>query len=229
MTPSEWSGLQAVLFDLDGTLIDSTESYYRLVETALDQLGLPAVSRPDILKAAETDPFDWLRILPQAVHHRRDTIIPAAWKIIDEAHSTLFNEKMTMFNGAVDIMQRLVANGLKLGIVTSTPRKNLRLKMRALVKMNVAHLVEVIVNADDTLRKKPAPDPLVRCAKLLKTPVTDCVYIGDTCADIQAGKSAGMKTIAVLSGFDDVEALAAEQPDAVIKEIGCLFEVLPFH
>ncbi|MBA4393664.1 MAG: hypothetical protein C0407_08945 [Desulfobacca sp.] len=220
--------IQAVLFDLDGTLIDSIGIYYQIVAIVLRRLGLPEVTQDDILTAAEKDPFDWLRVIPKADHHLSDTLIPSAWRIVEEVYPAMFQEEVRLIDGVVDLLNQISRKGLKIGIVTSTPRKHIDHKMSILEKMGVAGLINVVITADDAPQKKPAPDPLIQCAKWLEAPVSECVYIGDTCLDIQAGKSAGMRTIAVLSGFDREEALAAEHPDALIQSVGSLKSVLPF-
>ncbi len=218
---------QAVLFDLDGTLIDTTAVYFKMVAIALDRLGLPAAPRELILAAAEQDPFDWLRIIPPARHHLRETLVPAAWRVVEEVYPALFRAEAALITGVVDVLNRLVGEGIKIAIVTSTPRKHLDHKMRLFEGLEGSRLFSAIVAADDAPRKKPAPDPLFVCADLLGTPAAACVYIGDTCIDVRAGKAAGMKTVAVLTGFDSAPALAAEQPDALIESVGYLNQVLP--
>lgn len=220
--------IQAVLFDLDGTLIDSTRIYFQMVAIVLERLGFPEVTRDDILAAAEKDPFDWLRLIPKANHYQKEMLIPSAWRIVEEAYPTMFREEVRLIDGVVNILQQLVRKGVKLGIVTSTPRRHIDHKMHILEDMGVADLINVVITADDAPQKKPAPDPLIQCANWLGTPVLECIYIGDTCLDIQAGRSAGMRTIAVLSGFDREESLAAAQPDAIIPSVGYLNSVFPF-
>jgi 2-phosphoglycolate phosphatase len=220
--------IQAVLFDLDGTLIDSAGIYFKIVAIVLERLGLPEVTWDDILAAAQKDPFDWLRIIPKTHHHQADTLIPSAWRMVEEAYPTLFRNNVRLFDGVVNLLNQLVSKGKKIGIVTSTPRKHLDHKMNILEMMGIADLINVIITADDAPLKKPAPDPLIECANRLGTSVLECIYIGDTCLDIQAGKSAGMRTIAVLTGFDPEEALTAAQPDSIIPSVGFLNSVLPF-
>jgi 2-phosphoglycolate phosphatase len=220
--------IHAVLFDLDGTLIDSAGIYFKIVAFVLERLGLPEVPRDDILAAAEKDPFDWLRIIPKANHHQQDSLISSAWRIVEETYPAMFQEEVRLLDGVIPLLNQLVSKGIKIGIVTSTPRKHIDHKMTILENMGIANLFDVVITADDAPLKKPAPDPLIECASRLGTPVPECIYVGDTCLDIQAGKSAGMRTIAVLSGFDREEALAAAQPDALIPSVGCLNSVLPF-
>lgn len=228
MSRFESSTIQAVLFDLDGTLIDSIQVYYKMVAIVLERLGFPDATRDDVLAAAKKDPFDWLRVFPKVDHQKKELLIPSAWRIVEEVYPALFREQVTVIDGAVDILHQLVVKGIKLGIVTSTPKKHINHKMRILEKMGIAHLIDAVITADDAPQKKPAPDPLIHCADELGIPVLACIYIGDSCLDIQAGKSAGMRTIAVLSGWDRKEALAAEQPDAIISSVGTLHCILSF-
>jgi HAD superfamily hydrolase (TIGR01549 family) len=180
------------------------------------------------LAAAEQDPFDWLKVVPTLDLSQKERLIASAWRIVEEAYPTLFQEQAKLIDGAVSLLNLLALKGLKMGIVTSTPRKHLDHKMAILEKEGLAKLVNAVITADDAPFKKPAPDPLILCANQLGISVWGCVYIGDSCLDIQAGKSAGMRTIGVLSGFDREESLAVEQPDALIPSVGHLKDIFPF-
>jgi phosphoglycolate phosphatase-like HAD superfamily hydrolase len=98
--------------------------------------------------------------------------------------------------------------------------------MQPLQHAGVAKLFKVIITSDDVPNRKPDPDPLIECARRLDVKPNKCVYVGDTRTDIKAGKSAGMKTIGVLTGFDDYDMLANEGPDAIIDSIRNLLEVI---
>ena len=84
----------------------------------------------------------------------------------------------------------------------------------------------MVIAADDVPRKKPAADPLLECCQRLGVRAEDSVYVGDSRTDVQAGIAAGMKTVAVLTGFDLKDALIRENPDAVIDSIADLKDIL---
>ncbi|MGD8342388.1 MAG: HAD family hydrolase, partial [Desulfobacterales bacterium] len=216
----------AVIFDLDGTLIDSIDIYFRIVENALERLGLPPVSRTKILTAAESEDFKWELVLPQEVQLRRASIIEEAWGVINEIAPQMFADDLDIIEGADGALKMVSAKGLKIGLVTSTQKHYLETKMLPLKNAGVDDLIEATVTSDDVDKRKPAPDPLVLCARKLALKPAECVYIGDTATDMQAGKAAGMQTIGVLTGFDDYDALSKEQPDAIIDSIRHLGEVL---
>lgn len=216
----------AVIFDLDGTLIDSIDIYFMIVEKALERLKLPVVSRSQILEAAESEEFKWELVLPPDVLNHKEKIIDKAWIVINEIAPQLFEDNLDLIQGADGIVENLSASGLKIGLVTSTQRKYLETKMQPLKNAGVAELFEAIITSDDVEKRKPAPDPLIACAYQLDIKSGVCVYVGDTTTDIKAGKAAGMRTVGVLTGFDDYESLNRENPDAIIDSVQMLGSVI---
>ena len=216
----------AVIFDLDGTLIDSIDIYFSIVEKTLERLDLPGVSRSRILAAAESEDFKWELVLPQEVLNRKEKIIDDAWAVINEIAPQMFADNLDLIQGAGSIVEKLSSNGLKIGLVTSTQRKYLETKMQPLKNVGVDTLFEVIITSDDIEKRKPAPDPLIACAQQLDIKPGNCVYVGDTATDIKAGKAAGMQSVGVLTGFDDHNSLSREFPDAIIESIADLMDVI---
>ena len=216
----------AVIFDLDGTLIDSIDIYFAIVETALERLRLPVVSRDQILSAAESENFEWELVLPSEVLTRKEKIIADAWAVINEIAPQMFADGVDLIRGADQVVENMALNGLKLGLVTSTRRRYMKAKMQPLKNAGVAELFEVVITSDDVEKRKPFPEPLLACASQLNLQPADCVYVGDTATDMKAGKAAGMRTVGVLTGFDDYESLNREKPDAIINSVQKLGPVI---
>lgn len=226
MSQNKKLNVAAVIFDLDGTLIDSIDIYFRIVENALKRLDLPPVSRSKILAAAESEDFKWELVLPREVLDHKENIIDRAWAVINEIAPQMFADDLDIIQGADATLNMISAKGLKIGLVTSTQKHYLETKMLPLKNVGVDTLIEVIITSDDVKQRKPAPDPLNVCAQQLDIKSADCVYVGDTTTDMQAGKAAGMRTVGVLTGFDDYDALNEEQPDAIIDSIRDLGDFL---
>lgn len=218
--------VECVMFDLDGTLIDSTEAYFKIIEIAFARLDLLPVSRRVILKAVEGGQINWRLILPAEMHARIDDIVGKVREVIAHIYPPIFRDDVCLVPGAAEILRQIAGRGLKMGLVTSTDRWHLAEKLRPLRDAGIDELLELIITTDDVGARKPAPDPLIECAKRLGVVAAKCVYVGDTRLDIMAGKAAGMKTVGVLTGFDDYETLRRERPDAILTGVSDLLPVL---
>ena len=219
----------AVMFDLDGTLIDTVPIYYKIIEIVFAQLGIPRVSKKTLLEAMSDGDFDWDCVLPDNMKPRKAELIEKARAVIDQVAPPMFHAQTKLIPGTGEIFRQFASRGIKIGLVTSTPAKQMPIKMIPLNNAGLEKQLEVIVTADDVRQKKPAAEPLVQCSVKLGVPFEKCVYVGDTRVDIQAGKAAGMKTVGVLTGFDNYDTLRNERPDAIISSVARLDETLAIH
>ena len=214
--------VKAILFDLDGTLIDSAPLYYQIIDIVFERLGVPPASRETLQEAMDDGFFDWDFVLPAAMKSRKEALVVEARAIIDEIAPPLFRRQLKLIPGAVDVCGKIAACGLKIGLVTSTPRDYIAVKLAPLRKAGIVKLLQAIVTADDVVNKKPHAEPLIKGSQKLGVAAEQCVYVGDTRVDIRAGNAAGMKTVGVLTGFDDFDALKKESPDAIVNSIAHL-------
>jgi pyrophosphatase PpaX len=206
-----------VLFDLDGTLIDSTrliiESYHHTMR----------VHRGHTLPDAE-----WIKGLgtPLRVQFRRFTDDAAEVQRMIETYrewNLAHHDSMVRaFPDAVDAVSSLKAQGARLGIVTSKNRHGVE---RGLNLCGFDGLFDQIVTSDDLEASKPDPAPVLAALARLDAPAATTLFVGDSPHDIAAGRDAGTKTAACLWGPFEREALAAEQPDywlSSFRELGPL-------
>lgn len=220
--------MDAVVFDLDGTLIDSIHVHFKVLNTAFERVGLPAVSMEDVLNAAKEGQFDWQGVLPGKDRAREKWLLTKSIEIIADIQSEMLRQEVRLIHGTVEILKALTEEGLRIGLVTNTQRIYLDDKLYLLNKAGVARLFEVIITTDDVPGRKPSPEPLIECGKRLGVSPERIVYVGDSRVDIRAGKAAGTKTIGVLTGMDGYDVLAAERPDAIIESVLYLKErILP--
>jgi pyrophosphatase PpaX len=199
---------RVVLFDLDGTLIDSgpiiLASMRHAAVTVLgrepdEELVRAAIGGPGLIaQMRDLDP------------ERTDELVEAY-----RAHNEPLHETLESFDGVLDLLPRLRAEGRRLGIVTA--------KRRATVELAFARFpllrdnIEVLVGAEDTERHKPEPDPILEALRRLDADPADTAYVGDSPFDIRAAKAAGAFAVAVgWGGIHPVERLAEEEPDALV-------------
>lgn len=212
----------AVIFDLDGTLIDSAPIYYDLIDVIFERLNIPPVPKSILSEAMKNGEFEWDLVLPDEMKNRKEHLVEKSREIIDDIAPSMFHDQVKLIPGAAEALKDIVAKGLKLALVTSSLREYMAVKLDPLAKAGVDKLFETIITADDVQNKKPHGEPLVTCCDKLGLAPGGCVYVGDTRVDIKAGKAAGMQTVAVLTGFDDYDALQRHTPDVIIESVSDL-------
>jgi len=216
------NGIDLVMFDLDGTIIDSTGIYYEIVYLVMERLRLPRPTPEQIRRANRNGTFLWEKLFPESCFAEHPGLRDEAWQIAREIAPQRFAQRVRLLPDAAAAIQAIATGGRKLAIVTATPAANLEAKLKPLQEAGIRDLFAEIITADDTEKKKPEPDPLLECCRRLDHGPEKAVYIGDTRVDIRAGRAAGSLTIGVLTGFDDRQMLAAENPDAIIENLAGL-------
>jgi pyrophosphatase PpaX len=197
-----------VLFDLDGTLVDSgaiiLASFRHATTTVLrreipDHELLAAVGGPGLREQMEAlDP------------ERADELIE-----VYSAHNAGLHDELEPCSGVLDALESLHAEGRRLGIVTAKRRATLALAFEVLPELQ--RFFDVTVAAEDTERHKPNPEPLLLALERLGESTAGAVYVGDSPFDVQAAKAAGIGAVAVTWGrIHSRERLEREEPDAVV-------------
>jgi pyrophosphatase PpaX len=207
-----------VLFDLDGTLIDSGPIIIASMRHAsLTVLGV----EPDEekVRAAIGGPglYAQMRDLDP---ERVDELVE-----VYRAHNEPLHAELQAFTDVLDLLPRLRAEGRRLGIVTA---KRLRTVDLALDCFPVLREVsDVIIGMEDTDRHKPDPDPILEALRRLGAEPTDAVYVGDSPFDVAAAKSAGTFAVAVTwGGIHTAARLTEEGPDALVANAEELLNVI---
>ena len=209
--------IDAAIFDLDGTLIDSTAAYVELAEEMYRRLHLPPVSGNVILERVRNTKDNWANLFVE--EEMRDGLLQEAAAIYKEISPRLFSAGVKMIPGSCSTLKRLSAAGIGIGLVTSTHLKHMDGKLYPFKRNGLMELIGATIAIEDTERIKPHPDPLLECAKRLGVSPERSIYVGDSHTDIRASKSAGMKAIGVLTGMDDCETLEMEDPYMVIDSV----------
>jgi pyrophosphatase PpaX len=205
LTPDRGS-LRAVLFDLDGTLLDS-ERVDLLSMTRLfrDDLGLD-VDEEDVSKYRSIPSRE---VLGQVAPDRAEELL-AAWL---RYHEELLDEAQ-LFPGVLESIQALSKADLGLGVVTGQSKPELNATRRHIA---MDGLIDVWVSSDDAPFSKPHPAPLFVALETLGCPAGQAVMIGDTGFDMEAGRRAGTSLGAALWGVRDSALLLTYEPDYVFE------------
>lgn len=217
---------EAVIFDLDGTLIDSAEIYFKLIGEVCLRLGLPSPSREEVLESARSAKGDLKKLLPERLVIKKDSVIDRALMMIRQLFPTMFKENVRIIPGAAELLILLNQSKKKIGVVTSTHRRFLDTKLAPLKAAGVLGLIGCIICIEDVREFKPAPDPLIECTRIMAVQPEKSIYVGDSSVDMRAGKAAGMKTVGVLTGMDSYEMLKAAGADIIVQSVAGLLDHL---
>lgn len=208
-----FKGIQAVLFDLDGTLIDSAPDLGAAADQMRVARGLPSLPAEQYRPMAGAGARGMLGVAFGITPETPD------YDTLREEFFCNYEARMTQttyaFEGVAELLADIEARGLLWGIVTNKSSRFTDPLTRAMPLFSGA---KAVVSGDTTPHSKPHPAPLFEAAQRLGLPPEACIYVGDDERDIVAGRAAGMKTVAALYGYlGAVDASAHWGADAAIK------------
>jgi pyrophosphatase PpaX len=209
-------GINTLLFDLDGTLIDTNELIISSFLHTLEIYYPNQYKREDVLPFIGPPLFDtFVKMDPDRV----EEMIATYRKYNHEKH----DELVTEFDGVYDTVKILHEKGFKLGIVTTKMRKTVDMGLK-LTKLD--QFFDLIVALDDVKNAKPDPEPVLLALKKLDAKPEEAIMIGDNYHDILAGKNAGTKTAGVAWSIKGKEFLASFQPDYMLEHMSDLLKIV---
>ena len=191
-----FSKAKAVLFDLDGTLIDSAPDLGAAADKMRTDRGMAPLPLIQYRPMAGAGARGMLGIAFGVTPE--DPKFPELREEFFVNYERCMTQKTVIFTGVVELIQALAERGLPWGVVTN---KAMRFTKPLTQGMPLFATAKAIVGGDSTPRAKPFPDPLLEAARQLGLPPEDCVYVGDDERDVAAGKAAGMPTVAATYGY----------------------------
>lgn len=223
----ETLNIQSVIFDLDGTLVDSVPAYFRVMDAILETVGLPPAPKSAVAEFIAGHSEAWEKIIPEGMHDRKEELIHECLTVGRNISRNMYRDDVKVFKGVGELFSSLADRNIRIGIVSSTEKMYIERKLVPLVRNGLRDYLEVIISIEDAPRIKPAPDPLIECARRLGVPPEQCIYVGDSHVDIRAGNAAGMMTIGVLTGLDDYDTLKREDPALIFENVFQIRELFP--
>jgi pyrophosphatase PpaX len=208
---------ETVLFDLDGTVVDSGGIILASMRHATREVLGRDYSDEELMQAVGGPGLEaqMHALSPEQVERLVD---------VYRAHNEPLHDELEACLGMEDVLVQLHDEGRRLGVVTAKRRSTVEL---AFARVPLGHLFEAVVGGDETKRHKPDPEPLLLGAERLGADPAATAYVGDSPFDVRAAKAAGMFAVAVTWGrIHERERLEAQQPDAIVDRAEELLGVL---
>lgn len=211
-----------VLFDLDGTLIDTAPDFIRCLNELRQTHGLPALPAPHIRRSVSNGARAMIRV-GFGLEPDHPGYIEKHTAFLDLYEAGVAVET-TLFQGVDEILQQLEARGIPWGIVTNKP---VRFAAPLIEALDLAQRCATLVCPDHVTHRKPHPEALIRACRDVGADPAKGIYVGDHERDIEAGRNAGMTTIAVRYGYiEQPEAVDLWQADLIADTVSDLAKLL---
>lgn len=208
--------ITTLLFDFDGTLLNTNELIIHTFSTVLDKHFPNSYGREEILE-----------FIGPSLKQTFEGIAPSrAEELIKEyreLNRLLHDDMVTEYEGVGETLHLLKKMGMKMAIV-STKRKETIL--HGLRLMGVSELFDAVISLDDVENPKPNPEPVLKALKELAASPSESLMIGDNSHDIEGGKNAGVRTAGVAWSVKGEEFLASLNPDYMLKHISDLVDLV---
>ncbi len=202
-------GIKNIIFDLDGTLVDSSEGITAATNYALAALNEPTRAIEDIKKYIGYP-------LESMCAAFTDKPFPEFWKHFRAKAREIMADSARPLDGADIVIKTLHERGYRLAIGSTKISPHILAIAR---KLNWFDKIDVFVGADDVDRVKPAPDAFLKAMRLMGGNPENTIVIGDTVNDIYAAREASLKTVAVKSVYGNDKDLLASNPDIMVDHI----------
>lgn len=210
--------IDTIIFDLDGTLVDASPDIANATNFVLHYLGreeLPLATIAGYIGGGAE--VLWRRVLADDADALMSTALPMFMKRYNE----FYCEETSLYPGVLDVLNELKKAEKKMGIAT---QKVESITFGIMDKLHIRSYFQAVIGPESVEKRKPHPESLLKILDQLGSQAAKALMIGDTPADIQAGKAAGIFSIAVSYGYGRKEELLVTQPDFMIDRIVDLLE-----
>lgn len=217
--------LKAVLFDLDGTLIDTAPDFIRIIRLLCADAGIEAPSDALIRSQVSEGARAMVKLVRPDLELNSEELLTLRQRFL-QIYAENIAVDTCLFAGMDALLKQLEAYDIPWGIVTNKPRGLSELLLAAL---DLSQRCAVLVCPDDVTHTKPDPEPMFLAAQQLDLAAEHIVYVGDHPRDIDAGRAASMLTILAAYGYlppEHRDDLNAWQADYIVQDVAALAVLL---
>ena len=186
---------ELIIFDMDGTLIDSSDTVANAINFVRKQIGLPPMQKSKILEAINNPNID-----PAEYFYEIKEFKPIHQEWFMDYYTQHHSKELKLFDGALELLRELKSRGCKLALATNAYRRS---TMETLRYLGIKDIFDEVVCYDDVKRAKPYPDMLIYICQKLNIPKERAIFIGDGSKDEEASRLAQIDFIMVSWGYSN--------------------------
>ena len=202
--------MKAIVFDFDGTLANTLPICFYAFQNVFKEFDQKDLTSDDIKEMF--GPSETGIIKANLANPHKAEAIEYYYEKYEELHKELVKINPEM----IALLEVLKTSNIKLGIFTGKAKRSLDISLKAL---GMEGLFDVIITGDDVIKVKPDPEGLLKALSILKVDYSDAIYIGDSDADVIAGRKANVYTIGVQWLTEYQTVVFSEKPDAMISSV----------
>ncbi len=212
--------INTIIFDLDGTLLNTLEGLKNSTNFALKKFNSPEIT----LEQTRSFVGNGVRkLIERAIPNgEQNPDFEKCLNTFKEHYSKTMYQKTVAYDGIEDMLTELKKRGVKTGVVSN----KFDTAVKELCKNYFDGLIIVAIGESPNVRKKPAPDSVLKAMKILGAKPENTLYVGDSDVDIQTAKNSNLKSVGVTWGFRDRELLEKEGADFIINTPCELLELI---
>lgn len=224
------SAIDLLLFDLDGTLIDSVPQLHLAVDAALQACGLPGATLEQVKQWIGNGADMLLRRAMTHSYEVQDNIdlglLARVRAEFDARYLAGLDRDFTLFPGVSSVLSQLHAVGYRLAVVTNKPHPFVA---PLLAEAGLSSLFDCVLGGDLLPQRKPDPAPLLHVCTQLQVSPARSLMIGDSRNDVLAARAAGIPVVGLTYGYNHGEPIAASEPDWIMDHFCQLGDLLLAH
>lgn len=211
--------IQAALIDLDGTLVDSIPDLAQAANAMRIKLGQTQLHQElvaqfvgkgidNLVRRAMTGGDEQASVTDEQFTIAREHFI--------DAYHQVNGDRATVFEGVIDGLKAMKADGIRLAVVTNKPTV---FTEQLLIQTGLRSFFDAVVSGDTCPTRKPDPGPVLHACSLLNTEPQDCIFIGDSINDVQAAQSAGMPVLIVPYGYNEGNSVQNLKVNDIVESV----------
>lgn len=213
--------IKGMIFDLDGTLLDTIEDLRDSVNLAMDRFGYARYTSADIKQKIG----DGMKVLIRRCldEEASETLVDEVIQVFLQDYNRRQFDKTAPYDGILDMLHTLNAKGIQVGVISNKQNAN----TQSIVAHYFKEIAFTFVSGEiQGIDRKPDPTLTLRCVDAMKLKSDEILYVGDTKVDMLTGHNAGLKTVGVTWGFRDRQELIDHSADFLVDHPGELLKFI---